>query len=155
MRALLPIRQSGQSARMSGSLITFILVLHSLIAVALVAVILMQRSEGGALGIGGGPGGLMTARGAGNFLTKSTGWLAATFLGTSILLAILAARGTDPAAIDTSLAEPTAAAPLIADEALGDVPADPALAAPTEELDEVPFAFPGAETEDADIPDAR
>lgn len=140
---------------MSGSLITFVLVLHSLIAVALVAVILMQRSEGGALGIGGGPGGLMTARGAGNFLSKSTGWLAATFLGTSIFLAILAARGTDPAAIDTTLA-PTAAAPFIADEVEGDDPTDPALATPTQDLDDVPFAFPDTNAaEDAEIPDAR
>ncbi|MBW7945781.1 MAG: preprotein translocase subunit SecG, partial [Sphingomonadaceae bacterium] len=71
---------------MSTALMHFVLVVHSLIAIALVAVILLQRSEGGALGIGGGPGGLLTARGAGNLLTKSTGILAPLFLGTSNLL---------------------------------------------------------------------
>lgn len=57
-----------------------LLAFHLIITVAMVALILMQRSEGGALGIGGGPGGLMTARGAGDFLTKWTKWLATAFI---------------------------------------------------------------------------
>ncbi|MEM7568793.1 MAG: preprotein translocase subunit SecG [Pseudomonadota bacterium] len=65
-----------------------LLVVQGLIALALVGTILMQRSEGGALGIGGGPGGMMSARGAGNFLTKTTTILAVAFLGMCILLAI-------------------------------------------------------------------
>lgn len=57
----------------------------------MVAVILMQRSEGGALGIGGGgPGGMMSGRGAANLLTRSTMILGALFVGNSILLAVLA-----------------------------------------------------------------
>lgn len=144
-------------APMSPALSTFVLVVHTLIAVGLVAVILMQRSEGGALGIGGGPGGLMTARGAGNLLTKATGWLAAAFIGTSLLLAILAAQGRDVSAIDTSLADDAApAAPAVADEVGGDDPTDPALTTPTQDLDDVPFGFPGQsdaeEAADEDVP---
>ena len=69
-----------------------ILIIHLFLAIALVGVILLQRSEGGALGMGGGPGGLMSARGAANFLTRLTAWLAAGFLATSLGLAILASQ---------------------------------------------------------------
>jgi len=77
-------------------MITVILVIHLLIAIAMVALILLQRSEGGALGIGGGGGGgggLMTGRAAGNLLTRGTGILAAAFFATSLTLAILADSG--------------------------------------------------------------
>ena len=70
-------------------MITVILVVHILVAVALVGVILLQRSEGGALGIGGG-GGFMTGRSAANALTRTTAVLAAGFMATSILLAVMA-----------------------------------------------------------------
>lgn len=87
-------------------LTTLVLVIHAIIAVALVGVILLQRSEGGGLGIGGGGGGgLMTARGAADLLTRTTTWLAAAFIGTSILLAVLAAHNAKPRDIDTSLAK--------------------------------------------------
>lgn len=87
---------------------TFILVVHTLIAIALCAVILMQRSEGGGLGIGGGGtgGGLMTARGAADLLTRATTILAAMFIATSITLAVLAAGSNKVRKIDTSLAVP-------------------------------------------------
>ncbi len=52
---------------------TVLLSIHLIVALALVVTILLQRSEGGALGIGGGAGGMMTARGAGDLLTKTTG----------------------------------------------------------------------------------
>ncbi|WP_242095824.1 MULTISPECIES: preprotein translocase subunit SecG [unclassified Sphingomonas] len=83
----------------------FLLVVHALIAAGLVTVILMQRSEGGGLGMGGSPSGLMSARGAADFLTRATTVLAALFIGLSILLAMLAAthRGSINT-IDTSLA---------------------------------------------------
>ncbi|GBD43822.1 Protein-export membrane protein SecG [bacterium HR40] len=72
-------------------MVTVVLVIHLLIAIALVAVILVQRSEGGGLGIGGGSmGGLMTTRGTANLLTRTTAILATAFIGTSLLLAILA-----------------------------------------------------------------
>jgi preprotein translocase subunit SecG len=76
---------------MSG-LFTFILVVHCILALALVVIVLLQRSEGGVLGIGGSSSGLMTARGAADLLTTSTRWLATAFIITSISLAVVAAR---------------------------------------------------------------
>lgn len=70
---------------------TALLVLHLMIATALVGVVLLQRSEGGALGIGGGGGGgFLTGRGTANLLTRTTAALAAAFFATSILLTLLA-----------------------------------------------------------------
>ncbi|MDH3742835.1 MAG: preprotein translocase subunit SecG, partial [Hyphomicrobiales bacterium] len=75
-----------------------ILVVHMLIALGLIGVILLQRSEGGALGIGGGgggggAGGMFSSRGAANLLTRLTAGLALCFFVTSMALTILA-RGT-------------------------------------------------------------
>jgi preprotein translocase subunit SecG len=70
---------------------TVLLLIHVMVAIALVGVILLQRSEGGALGIGGG-GGFMTGRSAGNALTKTTAILAACFFATSLGLSILASQ---------------------------------------------------------------
>ncbi|MGF1551226.1 MAG: preprotein translocase subunit SecG [Paracoccaceae bacterium] len=70
-----------------------VLIVHLIIALCLIAVVLLQRSEGGALGIGGGGGGLVSARGAGNALTRLTWGLAVAFICTSILLTILSGRG--------------------------------------------------------------
>lgn len=69
---------------------TVLLVIHLMIAVALCVVVLMQRSEGGALGIGGGGGGFMTGRGAANALTRLTAYLAAAFFASSISLTLYA-----------------------------------------------------------------
>lgn len=68
---------------------TILLVAMILISIALAGVILIQRSEGGALGMGGGPSGFMTARGAGNLLTKTTWVLAVLFFACAIGLTIL------------------------------------------------------------------
>ncbi len=70
----------------------FFTVLQAIVAATLVILVLMQRSEGGGLGIGGGgsPGGLMSARGAADFLTRATKWSAILFVGLSIVLAALA-----------------------------------------------------------------
>ena len=77
-------------------MIAVVLVIHLFIAIALIGAVLIQRSEGGGLGIGGGSmGGLMTARGSASLLTRVTAVLAACFMGTSILLAILAG-GPEP-----------------------------------------------------------
>ena len=77
-----------------------LLIVHLLIAIALVGIILLQRSEGGALGIGGGGGGgLMTGRASANLLTRVTAFLAAGFIATSLLLAIVAANRTEPRSI--------------------------------------------------------
>ncbi len=68
-----------------------LLVLHMFIASGLVGLILLQRSEGGALGMGGGGGGsFMSGRAAGNLLTRGTTFLAAAFFATSIALTIIA-----------------------------------------------------------------
>jgi preprotein translocase subunit SecG len=73
-------------------MITVLLLVHVMVAVALVGVVLLQRSEGGALGIGGGGGGFMTGRSAGNALTKTTAILAACFFATSLALSYLASE---------------------------------------------------------------
>ncbi len=124
-------------------MITFLTVVHTLITLALVGVILLQRSEGGGLGIGGGTGGgLMSARGAANFLTRSTTALASLFVLTSITLAVLAAGTNKDKLIDTSLAPvssvpaPTAAPA----QAPGTLPALPPAAAPAPADTGVPLA---------------
>ncbi|WP_404338695.1 preprotein translocase subunit SecG [Sphingomonas sp. MMS12-HWE2-04] len=90
---------------------TFLLVVHAIIAALLVTVILMQRSEGGGLTTGGSPSGLMSARGAADFLTRSTAILATLFIGMSIVLAVIAATRHNTT-IDTSLQRaPSAVAP--------------------------------------------
>ena len=80
---------------------TLVLTIHILIAVALVAVILLQRSEGGGLGIGGSSsgGGFMTARGTANLMTRATTFLAIGFFATTVVLAILAGYSNEPASI--------------------------------------------------------
>jgi len=85
---------------------TFLLILQTLVAASLVLVILMQRSEGGGLGVGGSSSGFMTARGAADFLTRATSILGGAFIVLSILLAAIAGSTGEPAQIDTSLARP-------------------------------------------------
>lgn len=76
-----------------------VLVVHLMLAVALVVSILLQRSEGGALGIGGGPTGLMSNRGAANLLTRTTAIMAGCFFATSMVLAIMATQGSDKGSV--------------------------------------------------------
>lgn len=85
---------------------TVLLVIHLMIAAALVGVVLVQRSEGGALGIGGG-GGFMSGRGQANFMTRMTAYLACAFFVTSIGLSLLANNSFQ----SRSLFETPAAAP--------------------------------------------
>lgn len=91
---------------------TFLLVVHAIIAAALVTVILMQRSEGGGLGMGSGPSGLMTARGAADFLTRATSVLAGLFVLMALALAAYASMRNGSGDIDTSLAHQTAPGPI-------------------------------------------
>lgn len=113
---------------------TILLVIMILISVALAGVILLQRSEGGALGMGGGPSGFMTARGAGNLLTRATSILATLFFVCAILLTIAGNMDrasdsiVDADAIGT-LAEPPAGATTApaADPAAAQQPAEPSL----------------------------
>ena len=92
---------------------TVLLVIHLMVAAALVGVVLLQKSEGGALGIGGGGGGgFLTGRGTANLLTRVTAMLAAAFFVTSISLTLLA-RNTQPAGSVFDGAKPTAGAPAV------------------------------------------
>ena len=84
---------------------TLILVIHVMVGVVLVGVVMLQRSEGGALGIGGsagggGGGGLMSGRGTANLLTRATAILGAAFMTTSIVLAIMASGGDGGSVLD-------------------------------------------------------
>jgi preprotein translocase subunit SecG len=91
---------------MNTALGSFILVIHCILAIALVGVVLLQRSEGGALGMGGGPSGFMSARGASNLLTRATSILATLFVLTSLGLAGIAAGvGKGSSAIEKALEE--------------------------------------------------
>lgn len=106
----------------------FLTVVQALVGAALVAAILMQQSEGGGLGVGGSPSGLMSARGAANFLTRATAILATVFVVLSIVLAALAVRESSASGIDTSL-ERTAVPSAPAQQA----PAADPLAAPAQQ----------------------
>lgn len=107
------------------SLFLFLLVVQAVVAAALVGVILMQRSEGGGLGIGGSPSGMMSARGAADFLSRSTRWLAILFVGLSIVLAALAASTSNSGvSVESTLDRTAPAAP---------APAQPAQAPPADD----------------------
>ena len=112
----------------------FLTVVQAIVAAALVGVILMQRSEGGGLGIGGSPSGMLSARGAADFLTRSTKWLAVLFVVLSIALAAVAVETTGSDAIESTLDRTVAPA----------APADPLGPATTRE------AAPASAPADAD-----
>ena len=82
----------------------FLLIVQTVVAVTLIGVILMQRSEGGGLGVGGSSSGFMTARGAADFLTRSTSILGGVFIVLSIVMAAIAGVTHETPKIDTSLA---------------------------------------------------
>ena len=85
------------------SLFIILTVIQAMIAAALVAVVLMQRSEGGGLGIGGNPSGALGARGAADFLTRSTKWLAVAFVVMSIVLAAMAVSKSSIGEVSSTL----------------------------------------------------
>lgn len=85
------------------SIYIFLTVVQAIVGLMLVGVILMQKSEGGGLGVGGSPGGLMSARGAADFLTRTTAILATVFVILSIALAAIAASTNSTPAVDTTL----------------------------------------------------
>lgn len=90
---------------------TILIVVHMMVVLALVGVVLLQRSEGGGLGIGGGSG-FMTARGAANALTRATAILAAAFFATSLALSLIARYGPQPGDILNNL-QPSTSAPQV------------------------------------------
>lgn len=139
-------------------MITVILVIHLLIALALVGVILLQRSEGGALGIGGGGGGggLVSGRAAGNLLTRATAILATAFFATSLTLAILANQSRQGPSITEGLDQQAPAAEQPAASPVPTVPTAPAAPpAPAAPAPVAPApAAPAVETPAAEAPAA-
>lgn len=98
---------------MMDSMQTVLIVIHLLVVLALIGVVLIQRSEGGGLGIGGGGGGggFFTARGTANVLTRATAILALLFFITSLALTISAGWGRGPRSILAPPAGPSQGAP--------------------------------------------
>lgn len=94
-----------------------VLVIHLILAVSIIGLVLIQRSEGGGLGIGGGGGlgGLATPQGTANALTKATGICAALFFITSLSLAVMT-EGTRPTSITDHLGKAVAAGEVSASE---------------------------------------
>jgi len=130
-------------------LVAILLSLNIVVCIALVGVVLLQRSEGGALGMGGGPSGFMTARGAGNLLTQVTWVLAGTFFVLSLVLTVMSGRSGPSSVVDRMKVDPmdmkslSKAAP---PPPTSDQPAQPAGPAPAPEpapsLNN-PFGLPG------------
>ena len=112
-------------------MIILLLAVHVLIAIALVGVILLQKSEGGALGMGGGGmSGFMTGRSTANLLTRTTAILAVLFMVTSLSLVWLSNRGRAPRSILEQGAPPTPPAPVAPPPQTP--PAEPPSTAPAE-----------------------
>ena len=115
------------------SIFIFLMVVQALVGACMVGVILIQKSEGGGLGMGGSPTGFMSARGAADFLTRATSVLATIFVVLSIALAALAVKNSAGSGVDTSLnrtvpvASPAPADPLApgAQKPAGTVPGGP------------------------------
>ncbi|MEQ8268192.1 MAG: preprotein translocase subunit SecG [Parvibaculum sp.] len=131
---------------------TILLIIHLMLALAMVATVLLQRSEGGALGIGGGGDGFMSGRGAGNALTRATAILAALFMATSLALGILAARGGSADSVLDGIAPPVEQT----NENVPDVPAPLGTEFPSTDgavSDEAPA--PAPEPADPSVPRAQ
>ncbi|WP_376091044.1 preprotein translocase subunit SecG [Roseomonas sp. CCTCC AB2023176] len=95
---------------------TVLLVLHFFVAAALIGVVLLQRSEGGGLGVGSsqGMGSFMSGRGTANLLTRTTAILAIAFFALAIALALLGrGAGQNRSLFDNMPAGPTAPAPAV------------------------------------------
>ena len=78
---------------------TVIIVIHLMVVLAMIGVVLLQKSEGGGLGMGGSGGGFLSSRGTANVLTRTTAILAAVFFSTSLILSILAGIDRKPTSI--------------------------------------------------------
>jgi len=109
-----------------------VIVIHLMLAIAMILIVLVQQSEGGGLGIGGGSGGgmggFMTGRATANLLTRATAIIAAAFMATSLLLAILADQGRSSrgSIIDRPVNEPTNQQPVNSLPSLPSLPNLPA-----------------------------
>ena len=110
-----------------------VIVIHLMLAISMILIVLVQQSEGGGLGIGGGSGGggmggFMTGRATANLLTRATAIIAAAFMATSLLLAILADQGRSSRSsiIDRPVGEPTNQQPVKSLPSLPSLPNSPA-----------------------------
>jgi preprotein translocase subunit SecG len=117
-------------------MILLLFVIHVVIAIALIGVVLLQKSEGGALGIGGGGmSGFMTGRSTANLLTRTTAILAVLFFLTSILLVKFSTYGGAPRSIIDQGPAPASSAPALPQPVgppVAPTPATPAPAAPSQ-----------------------
>jgi|AP12_2_1047962.scaffolds.fasta_scaffold17037_2 preprotein translocase subunit SecG len=107
---------------------TILVILHVCFAVTIVGLVLLQRSEGGGLGMGGGGGGgggmggLMSSRGTANLLTRATAIVAALFFASSLGLSILVANSSGPTSIVDEIPAATQATEPAAEEPVPSVP---------------------------------
>jgi preprotein translocase subunit SecG len=107
-------------------MIVLLFVIHVAIALALVGVVLLQKSEGGALGMGGGGmSGFMTGRSTGNLLTKATMILAGAFFATSVLLVVLSTRAQGPRSLIDQGPPSTQETPAVPTPAVPATPPEP------------------------------
>jgi preprotein translocase subunit SecG len=116
-----------------------ILVIHLLIALSIIGLVLLQRSEGGGLGIGGGGGGvggIASPKATANMLTRTTGILAACFFSTSLILGVLAGGHSRPTSILDSVENPVPALEEGMEKVSDEVEAKPEAAKP--KLDDAP-----------------
>ncbi len=132
---------------------TILLVAMIIISIALSGVILLQRSEGGALGMGGGPSGFMTARGAGNLLTTTTWWLGGLFVVCAISLTIVG----NMERASRSVVDPDAVGSIALDSAPATTQTGPAQTAPAApaapSLDDLEASLPTAGATPAPAPE--
>ena len=115
-----------------------ILTVHLILALLLIGVVLLQRSEGGGLGMGGGGSGVMSGRSAATALGKATWILAAAFIATSLTLTVLAAQNANQGSVVDQIgaqapAEPAAPAAPLGSDLLPPAPADAPLTPPKAE----------------------
>lgn len=128
---------------------TVLIVIHLMIVLALVGVVLIQRSEGGGLGIGGGSG-FMSARGAANALTRTTAILAALFFVTSLGLGLLARYESKPTDILNKLPTTTTGENGLLDSLGGKKPADNKEQLPAANQNDIPLGGDNTDVKPAD-----
>ena len=128
-------------------MVAVLLVIHLLLAIALIGVVLIQRSEGGGLGIGGGSGGIggfMTARGTANLLTRTTAILAGVFMVTSLALSLLSSSPRERQSIMDNIS-PAAPSPAVPTPPDASAPAQPSAPQQNAPAANPPAAQPPAE----------
>jgi preprotein translocase subunit SecG len=101
-------------------MLSVIIVIHLMIVLAMVGLILLQKSEGGGLGMGSsGGGGFLSTRGTTNVLTRTTAFLAAAFFATSLILSMIAGMDRKPRSVLTPSGQPSPSAPVSPGSPLG------------------------------------